>query len=173
MPNPAARGGRGLCASCNSPEKERIDAELTAGRPLRELAREFGMSAAALSRHRDRHISPSLVVLGTAPRAGGTLLERIESLMGRTERILLAAELGGRGSQAIAAAAQLGRLLELWSKAKGGQDPVIDILRSPQWQEISSAFVEMLNRNPDELVTRHQIKVEFVDLLRELNGKDT
>ena len=131
------------------------------------------MSAAALSRHRDRHISPSLVVLGTAPRAGGTLLERIESLMGRTERILLAAELGGRGSQAIAAAAQLGRLLELWSKAKGGQDPVIDILRSPQWQEISSAFVEMLNRNPDELVTRHQIKVEFVDLLRELNGKDT
>jgi hypothetical protein len=136
--------------------------------PLREPAREFGMSAAALSRHRDRHISPSLVVLGAAPGAGGTLLERIESLMGRTERILLAAELGGRGAQAIAAAAQLTRLLDLWSKAKGGQDPVVDILRSPQWQEISAAFMGLLNRNPDEVVTRAQVKVEFVAMLREL-----
>jgi len=126
------------------------------------------MSAAAVSRHRDRHISPSLVVLGAAPGVGGTLLERIESLMDRTEKILLAAELGGRGAQAIAAAAQLGRLLELWSKAKGGQDPVVDILRSPQWQEISAAFMGLRNRNPDELVTRAQVKVEFVAMLREL-----
>lgn len=44
------------CACCTNPRRSEIDAGLIKGVPLRTLGKEFGISAAAIMRHRDLHM---------------------------------------------------------------------------------------------------------------------
>src|SRR5947209_7004449 len=56
-PETAQTGGPGQCAVCNHKQGRVINEALIAKVPLRLLARTYGMSIAALSRHYKNHIS--------------------------------------------------------------------------------------------------------------------
>lgn len=45
------------CTICEHPQRSEIDAALAAGDPLRNIAKRFGTSTAALSRHKE-HVTP-------------------------------------------------------------------------------------------------------------------
>src|SRR5438552_14773348 len=52
--------GRDRCAGCHSEQRAQLDADIAAKVPYRELAKRYGISRAAIFRHR-MHVSVSLV----------------------------------------------------------------------------------------------------------------
>jgi hypothetical protein len=48
------------CSICHHPKRSEIDRALIGGDPQMEIAREYGVSQAALSRHLHRYLGPEV-----------------------------------------------------------------------------------------------------------------
>ncbi len=143
------------CTVCLHPEREAIDACLVSGRPLREIAGQWGLSSSALHRHSQRHVSAALAAVQAEREAKGaaSLLDRVEGLITRTEGLLTAAEQDGKVSAALAAVRELRGLLELLGKASGELDTrpvtVVNLQASPEWLELRAAIFMALQPYPE------------------------
>lgn len=147
------------CTICSHDDRESIDEALVAGTAYRNLAERYGLSLAALSRHRNDHVSAALqaVVIEREHDAASSLLDRVESLIGRTERLLSTAEESGKVAQALGAVRELRALLELLGKASGELKPeglvqVLNVQTSPEWVQIRQAILMALAPHPDARV---------------------
>ena len=144
------------CTVCTHAERETIDHLLVSGVSYRDVAAQWpGLTPSSLSRHRRDHISPALAAM-QAQREGdhtASLLERVESLISRTERLLEAAEQDGRVTTALAAVRELRGLLELLGKASGELDDrpqvTLNLLASPEWVEVRDVILGALVAHPD------------------------
>jgi hypothetical protein len=66
------------CSICRHPKRHQIEADLQAGSPYRDVARQYGLSKDAVSRHRASHVS-----LHTTPALA--TVTKIEALLHEAE----------------------------------------------------------------------------------------
>jgi len=143
------RGGRGNCAVCKHEQRAQIDSDLVAGRPFRELVKRYGMSLAALSRHKANHVSEALASLTKSKAAPAVSFdERMEALIATTHQLLAAAIKGKNGAQALMAVRELGRLTEVWGRANGQLNDrpttVVNVQATQEWVQLRSVVVEFV-----------------------------
>ena len=152
----------GICTICTHPDRDAIDLAIVSGVSQRATARQWCVSRDAVQRHALRHVSPALAAMqAEREREGATsLLNRVENLIGRTEKLLEAAEQDGKVSAALAAVRELRGLLELLGKASGELDTrpvtnVINLQTSPEWQQMRAVIFATLMQFPEarEVVT--------------------
>lgn len=95
------------CSICRHPQRGEIDLALVSRRPLRDIARQYGVSKDALARHRHGHM-PHLLAQAEALEAtrGLSVRERVEELIGEAKRLLAKAEKKGQLAVAIKALAE-------------------------------------------------------------------
>lgn len=81
------------CTVCSSPHRDAIDLELVAGRPIRAMARHYGLGREAITRHRDQHLPATLAQAHAAEEVARSdaLLERLRFYQRVGEALLLAA----------------------------------------------------------------------------------
>lgn len=160
------------CSICTHREAEQINAALVENESLRNIAKRFGISAAAVFRHKAEHISETMAKAQGAKEAaevarGDSLLARVESHLSRIERLQEAAETileeatehKGKLS-AIGAAAVVSRELrgcyELLGKLAGElreQSTTVNVgislATSPEWIATRGAILRALEDFPD------------------------
>jgi hypothetical protein len=89
------------CRACGSPQRKAIDAALAAGESFRHIAKRFGISSAALFRHRTHN---SVLIVRAAEkreeRLGDNLLDEIRRMNRKAWELLAKMEAEGdhRGS---------------------------------------------------------------------------
>lgn len=126
-----------------------------AGLPQRTIGSQYGVSRAAVQRHAKRHVSPALAAVQVEREEQGaaSLLERVEALILRTERLLSAAEADGRVTTALAAVREQRELLRLLGAASGELDTrpqvTINLMASKEYIAVRSAIFAALMAYPE------------------------
>jgi AcrR family transcriptional regulator len=108
------------CTICASERRDVLDEALVEGTPIRAIARQFGVSRSALTRHaRSGHVPLVTVNAGAARHAarGESLAARAETLWVRARMILDEAE--GRPSVQLQAVRELRAVVELLGRLTG------------------------------------------------------
>jgi hypothetical protein len=123
----------------------------TRQRTYRGIARKYGVSEDAVSRHvKSGHVSQLLALAADAERAAraDSLLDRMEALQSQTLAILDAPE---DQRTALAAIAQARRNLELIGEIAKELDrtPTINLELTVEWQEVKAVLVNTLASYPE------------------------
>lgn len=121
------------CASCSHPQRKELNKRLLAGEPDSVLSAEYGMSPAALRRHRLNHLSFSkreasesrnvATIVGYA----SDLYDRAAKVLDRAEEVLASDESSSRSVQAASSSlrevrAAIELLAKLIVNEPGGDD---------------------------------------------------
>jgi transposase-like protein len=131
-----------------------IDEALVEGRTRNSVARRYGVGRQSLRRHADNHLPLVLaqVTEQLQDRRGLSLLERVENLYERAERILVACEQTGRATQSLGAIRELRAVCELLGRVTGelrdSPSTVINVIGSAEWQQIRGALFAALEEHP-------------------------
>ena len=85
------------CPVCVHPERQEIEKALLAGNKLPDIAQRFALSKWAVFRHKQRHLSASLLKASEARGVAraDSLLEQVKSLQGKALGLLAKAEAAG------------------------------------------------------------------------------
>lgn len=77
------------CKPCTHAQRDRIDADLIHGRPLRTMVAEYGCSLGSLSRHR-QHVRELIRehISGEREERGGALVNRVEQVLARAKELV-------------------------------------------------------------------------------------
>lgn len=143
------------CAACTHPKRDELDSAIVAGQTLRAIGKQYGMSASAVLRHRDRHLSPALAAIAAQRKeeAAGTLVEQVRQLIRRADELYLAAAKDGRSSAALAALKEMRGQLELLGRATGelkDTSPVtINLQSSEEWIKLRGIILAALVAFPE------------------------
>ncbi len=153
------------CSVCSNPAAEAIDSLLVAGVPYRRIQNLHRVTPSALSRHRTKHLSPSLAVV-TGATVGGTstatdsetmpstetVLRQLAGLLERTRRILDKAEADGRPQVALQAVREARQVLETSARVSGVLDErpvtVVNLAASPEWLHVRAVILRALGPHP-------------------------
>jgi len=106
----------GLCSVCSHNDRSTIDSHLLQKDiSLRQLESMYGVSRSALARHKDKHLSNSLIkAKGSEAIADSDfLLSQLQDLQARTLKILGAAEKEGNARIALQAVKELREILKV------------------------------------------------------------
>lgn len=149
-----ARVGR-PCGICNHEDSEEIDRLLFEGRPIRELAVKWSISADSLKNHNQKHMGEALVKLKKGKRGedGETALARLELLLARLELMLNQAEHNGQASLGLQAAREMRSTIESIAKITGELNDkpqlTINLAASPEWIQLQGVLLAALSPFPD------------------------
>lgn len=111
-----------LCSICTHPQRAEIDQAILAGTPLRNIAKQYSVSATALHRHKkNSHIEQQLVKAEEAKEiaTADQLLADLVSAKERLEALGRRAETAGDLKAAIAAVRESVRIIEITAKMLG------------------------------------------------------
>ncbi len=141
------------CTVCEHPEKEAMDRALVGGASNRSLASLFGVSEAAVRRHKAKHLPAKLVMAEKAAEVAeaGDLLEQVRDLQSRAYGILDKAEGAGDLRAALGAIREARGNLALLAKLLGELDerPVVNLNLSSEWLELRAVIVGALEPHPE------------------------
>lgn len=110
------------CSVCVHAEREAIDKALAAAATTNRIAaKRFGLSAAAVQRHRTGHLLPTLAAASTARNLanGNALLAEVERYRKRGEKLLKKAEDGNDLRAAASLLRELRGFVELLGRLMG------------------------------------------------------
>jgi len=116
------------CTVCSHPDRAAIDQALVSGQSYRSIAKRSGTSPSALLRHRESHLSTTLVKANAAREVvrADDLLAKVEELEAEARRIGRKAEREGDLRCAIASVKQIMEIVELLARLLGAfprEDP--------------------------------------------------
>jgi hypothetical protein len=143
------------CTICTSSNRDAIDEALVAHWPHTRIAAKYDVHRSAVRRHAENHLPLVLarVTETLQDRRGMSLIERVENLYERCERILVAFEQTGRATQSLGALRELRATAELLGRATGelrdSPSTVINVIGSAEWQQIRGALLVALEAHPD------------------------
>gem|GEM_PF-1762530 len=108
------------CVICRKPERSEIDNALIENQSLRDIAKRFGTTSASLHRHR-QHLPIELSKANQAQDTPGatTLLDWVESLIGRLENIAEQAQKEHAWSAAAGAIREIRGCLTMLAQRRG------------------------------------------------------
>jgi hypothetical protein len=143
------------CRVCPREDRERIDADLIAGRGLRDIAGQTGTSRSALDRHR-AHVSERVARAHDAQEVASadSLLGKLADLEGRATALLDKSEKRGQLGVSVAALRELRGVVELLARVtgelKGGAGGLtINVLGNPQFLVLQQKVVAALEDFPE------------------------
>jgi len=140
------------CTICEHPQVDEINKLLLEGVSLRDIARQYSVSRAALHRHKD-HIPADLAKAREAKEVAqaDNLLDQLKDLQRRTLAILQAAEQDNDHGMALKAIKEARGNLELLAKLLGElqERQVINILVAPEWVSLRAVILTALEPYPE------------------------
>ncbi|HEV2070572.1 MAG TPA: hypothetical protein VGR26_12330 [Acidimicrobiales bacterium] len=143
------------CTICNHPEVDQIDAALASNVPAPQVASRWDLHPSSVKRHKGKHLSAALVQAHQAAESDRalTLLDRIEELVNKVDRLVDTAEADGKPGLMLSGVKELRALLELLGKATGELKPdgaqiTVNIATSEEWIRIRSALVAAIQPYP-------------------------
>ncbi len=147
----------GTCSVCVHPDRRTVDEAIVGRVPYRDIVRRHeGLSISAVSRHRQRHLTPALVVLAAEQERdhGETLLAQLQALYRRVRAILDAAERDGSPATALSAVREARQLLESIGRVTGELDDrpqvqVVNLAASQEWQALQVLILRALAPFPE------------------------
>jgi len=149
--------------------------QLVCGGSYRDIARQFGLSKDAVSRHKESHIPDALIKAQDAGEVaqGDNLLAQVKALQTEAQAILGEARAAGDLRTALRGIGQALSCLELLSKIEGRLDQqsvqvavCMDIHHSPQWRQVGAMLAEVLAPYPDlrgEIAARLKAMVQAAE----------
>lgn len=141
-----------VCTICSHERRAEIDRALVGGSSNLSLSSLFGVSEAALRRHKAKHLPEQLVQAEKAREVvrADDLLEGVRGLQSRTRTILDKAEDSGELRTALGAIREARSNLELLAKLLGELDekPEVNITLAPQWLRLRTVIVSALEPYP-------------------------
>lgn len=124
-----------------------------AGKSYRAIARQYGLSKDAVSRHAENHLPTTLVEAEEAKEAvrAGDLLDEVNGLKDRALTILETAEKAKDWRTALGCIREARGLIELLAKMIVAlqASAEVDILRSREWLELRQRIVATLQPYPE------------------------
>ncbi|HUY07497.1 MAG TPA: hypothetical protein VMU99_09590 [Acidimicrobiales bacterium] len=164
------------CSICTSPRRSAVDAQLVGGDSLAAVGRRYKLSADALRRHREAHLSPALATVAIerygvdcAREAFSGTVDRIEGLIGRLESLLSIAEDRKSLIGAANIARELRQCLELVAKLRGELDErpqttVVNVLATAEFSGIVARLIGALAPYPEaRLAAANVLDVEGIE----------
>ncbi len=149
------------CTACGHQDRPAIDAALVAGVALRTIADQYGLSHQALMRHRSDHIPPALVTAAGAEEVKQALdvLQQLKTINAAALTVLRDARAASDGELALKAIDRIHKQIELQAKLLGELDdrPVLNVLISPEWQQLRARIVATLGAFPEARVALAEV----------------
>jgi hypothetical protein len=141
------------CTICGHPQRAAIEAALVSGMALRNIAKQNGLSATALFRHKEEHIAAAVAQAQEA-RAEAQALDVVKQLkaINATAMAILAEARKRRDDEtALKAMDRIHKQLELQAKLLGDLDerPQVNILVAPEWLAVRAALLAALAPHPE------------------------
>jgi len=140
------------CKVCGHPDRDNIDINLVAGISFRDLSRRFKIDKSALHRHKKNHIPTTLVKAEKTKELSraNNLIEKIEELRVKAERILRKAEANGDYRTALSGIRELTRIIEILARMQGEiQNQNINIVLNTEWIELRTIILNALDEFPE------------------------
>lgn len=127
-----------------------------AGTPNRRIATQHGLSEAAVRRHAAEHLPVALVTAAGAKEVRQALdvLQQLKTINAAALTVLRDARAAQDGDLALKAVDRIQRQIELQAKLLGDLDerPVINVLVTPEWQQLRGQLVAALAPFPEARV---------------------
>ncbi len=148
------------CKVCSHEQRPAIDQALVTDAPNRRIASQYGMSEAAVRRHKAEHLPVSMVKAQeqTDVRQAIDVVKQLKAINGATLAILKEARADKNGELALKAVDRIQRQLELQAKLLGElqQEGTINIHISSEWLTLRTVVISALLPYPDaaQAVTR-------------------
>ncbi len=148
------------CATCHSPNRAEIEAQIVSGIGLSAIERDFPITRDALRRHRENHMSPTLIAVknehARQSNLAATAADRVASLLGKLEDLVERTHEERRESMLLAASRELRSAIELSAKLDGSLRPenqttvqVLNLSTSPEWIDVRSRILAALAPYPE------------------------
>jgi len=141
------------CKVCTHEQRPAIDQALVTDASNRRIATQYGMSEAAVRRHKAEHLPVSMVKAQeqTDVRQAIDVIAQLKAINGATLAILKEARTDKNGELALKAVDRIQRQLELQAKLLGElQDgPTVNITISPEWLQIRALVIQAVTPYPD------------------------
>jgi lambda repressor-like predicted transcriptional regulator len=142
------------CTVCEHEKVEEINRLLLKGVSLRNIAKQYSVSAASLHRHKDGHLPAKLVKAQEAREIAkaDTLLDQVAGLRDKALSILDKAEQAGDLRTALQGVREAKGCLELLARLQGElqEQATVNILINPQWLSLRTVILEALDRYPED-----------------------
>jgi hypothetical protein len=148
----AVPSGAGQCTVCSHPRRDEIDEALVAGVPVRQIQQRYGPHYNSVQRHKTRHLARQLQAVHREKERSESLLERLESLITKLEQLADDAASQGKANQFLATARELRETYRLLGKVTGELDErpqVVNVLISPEWQQVRAVLLTALSPYPE------------------------
>jgi len=151
------------CTACRHPKRAEIDGALLGGEPLRNVAKQFSLSAASLFRHK-AHLPKTLAKAHEAREVAraDSLVAQLNQLAADARRVQGKAEAAGDLRTALAGVRELTRLVEVATRLRaenslsledaqelfGGMARLVKehVHDPPALRAIASGFQELIER---------------------------
>ncbi|MGI6308457.1 MAG: hypothetical protein ACOX1X_07690 [Dethiobacteria bacterium] len=146
------RTGR-KCTICEHAKVNEINKALLAGDSFRNIAKRYGVSTAALHRHKSNHIPAALTQAREAKEVAqaDNLLAQVQELQAKALSILRQAEAAGELRTALQGVREARSCLELLAKLQGElqQEGTVNITLAPAWVQLRTVILNALQPWPD------------------------
>jgi len=142
------------CTTCRHEAARQIDERLVRGESYRTIASRYGLTFTSVGRHARNHLSPKLQKLHAKREEGRSvsLLDRVERLVSKLEGLAEDAAETGKAGQMLATARELRESYRLLGKLTGELDErpqVVNVLVSPEWQQVRAVLLSALSPYPE------------------------
>lgn len=141
------------CTVCEHEKVEEINRLLLEGVSLRNIAKQYFVSAASLHRHKEGHLPAKLVKAREAREIAkaDSLLDQVTELRDKALSILDKAEQAGDLRTALQGVREAKGCLELLARLQGElqEQATVNILINPQWLSLRTVILEALDRYPE------------------------
>src|SRR5207253_2366022 len=121
----------------------------------RQIARRYAVTISALARHRESHLSPSLVALRAQVDEAESeqLVPLLRKLLNRTLAFLDSAERSKNASQGLGAIREARACIELQARLTGKLDErpqiTVNIMATDEWRELRERLAVILRPFPE------------------------
>jgi hypothetical protein len=151
------------CTVCRHSAVADIDRALIDGRPLRNIAEQYGMSPQALLRHQADHISEALLKAKDVEKVAhaDTVLDHSVMLRDRALNILDMAERENDLRTALAAIREARECVRLLGELAGKLQSAgtVNVIMSAEWIQVQAVILSALEPFPDaRLAVAHKLE---------------
>ena len=144
------------CTVCAHSERHSVDTALLSGATFRNIAAQYGLSLAALFRHRSDHLPAALVQAAGAEgvRQALDVLAQLKHINAAALTVLRDAKAAGDGDLVLKAVDRVMKQIEVQARLLGDLDdrPQINVLVSPEWVQLRGQIVAALAPFPEARV---------------------
>ena len=141
------------CTVCEHEKVEEINRLLLEGVSLRNIAKQYFVSAASLHRHKEGHLPAKLVKAQEAREIAkaDSLLDQVIELRDKALSILDKAEQAGDLRTALQGVREAKGCLELLAKLQGElqERTTVNVLVNPQWITLRTVILQALEPYPE------------------------